>query len=217
MSPRPVRVGIVDSGINARDPQVVAVEGGVGIRVRDGRVERDSSWEDLLGHGTAVAATVREHAPSASLVSIRVFHRRLEAHFEAILDAIEWGIEEQLDLMNLSLGCANREKDAAFDAACARAMERGVAVVSAAGTGDGSAFLAIAADYSLEGEEIRFEEGRFHASPWARQRGVLPREKNFHGTSFAVAHVTGIAARLLSEGERSLREALSRVAFGPSR
>jgi hypothetical protein len=74
-------VGIVDSGINARDPQVVAVEGGVGIRVRDGRVERDSSWEDLLGHGTAVAATIREHAPSASLVSIRVFHRRL-SHFD---------------------------------------------------------------------------------------------------------------------------------------
>lgn len=216
MTPRTVRVGIVDSGINPRDPQVVAVEGGVGIRVRDGRVERDSSWEDLLGHGTAVAATIREHAPKASLVSIRVFHRRLEAHFEAILDAIEWGVEARMDLLNLSLGCANREKDAAFDAACARAMERGVAVVSAAGPSDASAFLAVAADYALEGEEIRFEGGCFHASPWARQRGILPREKNFHGTSFAVAHVTGIAARILSEGERSLRDALARVASGAS-
>ncbi len=214
MSPRPVRVGIVDSGINARDPQVVAVEGGVGIRFRDGRVERDSSWEDLLGHGTAVAATIRGHAPSASLVSIRVFHRTLEAHFEAILDAIDWGVEERLDLLNLSLGCANRERDEAFESACVRAMDRGVAVVSAAGTSSQSAFFAAAADYALEGEEIRFERGLFHASPWARQRGVLPREKNFHGTSFAVAHVTGIAARLLSEGERSLHEALSRAASG---
>jgi hypothetical protein len=215
VSPRPVRVGIVDSGINPRDPQVVAVEGGVGIRVRDGRVERDSSWEDLLGHGTAVAATIREHAPSASLVSIRVFHRRLEAHFEAVLDAIEWGVEERLDLLNLSLGCANREREASFDAACARAMERGVAVVSAAGECEERAFLAVAADYALNGEEIRFEGGRFHASPWARQRGILPRERNFQGTSFAVAHVTGIAARILAEGERSLREALSRMASGP--
>jgi len=215
MSPRLVRVGIVDSGINARDPQVVAVEGGVGIRVRDGRVERDSSWEDLLGHGTAVAATIRGHAPSASLVSIRVFHRTLEAHFEAILYAIEWGVEERLDLLNLSLGCANRERDETFDYACARARDRGVAVVSAAGASLESSFLAVEADFALEGEEIRFEGGRFHASPWARPRGVLPREKNFHGTSFAVAHVTGIAARILSEGERSLREALARVASGP--
>ena len=215
MSPRPVRVGIVDSGINARDPQVVAVEGGVGIRFRDGRVERDSSWEDLLGHGTAVAATIRGYAPAASLLSIRVFHRTLEAHFEAVLDAIEWGVEQRLDLLNLSLGCANQERDEAFDSACARAMERGVAVVSAAGTSGRSAFFAVAADYALEREAIRFEGGLFHASPWARQRGVLPREKNFHGTSFAVAHVTGIAARLVSEGERSIHEALSRVASGP--
>jgi subtilisin family serine protease len=208
-------VGIVDSGINARDPQVVAVEGGVGIRVRDGRVERDSSWEDLLGHGTAVAATIRGHAPFAALFSIRVFHRKLEAHFEAILDAIDWGVEEGLELLNLSLGCGNRERDVAFISACARAMDRGVAIVSAAGAPSGSAVLAVAADYALEGEAIRFEQGLFHASPWARKRGVLPREKNFHGTSFAVAHVTGIAARLLSEGEHSLREALSRVASGP--
>jgi subtilisin family serine protease len=193
---------------------VVAVEGGVGFRFRDGRVERDSSWEDRLGHGTAVAATIRGHAPAASLFSIRVFHRTLEAHFEAILDAIDWGVEQRLDLLNLSLGCTNRERDETFDSACARAESRGIAVVSAAGPQGGSAFLAVAADYALDREAIRFEGGLFHASPWARQRGVLPREKNFHGTSFAVAHVTGIAAKLLSEGERSLREALSRVASG---
>jgi subtilisin family serine protease len=214
VSPRLVRVGIVDSGINDRDPQVVAVEGGVGIRVRDSRVERDSSWKDRLGHGTAVAATIRGHAPGAALYSIRIFHRVLEAHFEAILDALEWGVEERLDLLNLSLGCAKGEKDALFDSACLRAAERGVAIVSAAGTGGGASYLPVAADYALEGEDIRVEGGLFHASPWARPRGALPRERNFHGTSFAVAHVTGIAARLLSEGERSLGEALSRVASG---
>jgi subtilisin family serine protease len=208
VSPRPVRVGIVDSGVNARDPQVARVEGGVGIRFRDGRVERDSSWEDRLGHGTAVAATIRGHAPSAALYSIRVFHRTLGAHFDAILDAIEWGVEERLDLLNLSLGCSNREKD--FDAACARASARGVSMVCA--DRNGSSYFGVAADYALEGEAIRFDGRVFHASPWARERGVLPREKNFHGTSFAVAHVTGIAARILSEGERSLGEALSRLA-----
>ncbi|HJS74214.1 MAG TPA: S8 family serine peptidase [Vicinamibacteria bacterium] len=212
MSPRRVRVGIVDSGINARDPQVVSVEGGVGIRFRGGRVERDAAWEDRLGHGTAVAATIRGHAPEASLYSIRVFHRALEAHFEAILDAIEWAAEERLDLLNLSLGCPNREEE--FDAACARAGERGLAIVCAGGAG--GARLAVAADYALEDETIRFDGRVFHASPWARPRGALPRERNFHGTSFAVAHVSGIAARILSEGEGSLGEALARIASGRS-
>jgi subtilisin family serine protease len=205
-------VGIVDSGINPRDRQVGGVEGGVGIRVRDGQVERDSSWEDRLGHGTAVAATIRGHAPSASLYSIRVFHRTLEAHFDALLDAIAWGVDERMDLLNLSLGCTEREKDGAFEEACARAGERGVLVVSAALSTPSRAFISVSADYSLETEDVAREGSLFRASPWARQRGKLPREKNFHGTSFAVAHVSGIAARLLSEGEPSLREALSRVA-----
>jgi subtilisin len=146
------------------------------------------------------------------LYSIRVFHRTLEAHVEAILDAVEWGVEEGLDLLNLSLGCSSGERD--FDAAFARAAARSLTVICAAGSGTGC--LAVAADYALEGDAIRSEGGLFYASPWARQRGVLPREKNFHGTSFAVAHVTGIAARILSEGERSLGEALARIASGRS-
>jgi subtilisin family serine protease len=204
---------VVDSGIHPRDFQVGDVEGGVGIRFRDGAIVRDSDWEDRLGHGTAVAATIRGHAPAARLYAIRVFHRVLEARFESILDAIEWGIEAHCDLLNLSLG-SHADREDAFAAACARAAEKGVTVVSASSaSGRGASFLAVAGDYVLEGEALRIQNGVVHASPWARERGSLPREKNFHGTSFAVARVTGIAARLLSEGERgSLPDALERVA-----
>jgi subtilisin family serine protease len=209
-------VGIVDSGINARDPQVGEVAGGVGIRFRDGRVERDSDFRDLLGHGTAVAATVRGHAPEASLYSIRVFRRRLQAHGEALLDAIAWAAEQKLDLLNLSLAGVPPGKEEDFALACERAMARGVVVV---GAEEARGVLSVAADYGLSENEIRCEGSRVFASPWARRRGELPREKNFHGTSFAVAHVSGIAAKLMSEDERvrgsSLSEALSRLASGP--
>ncbi|MGH9337794.1 MAG: S8 family peptidase, partial [Vicinamibacteria bacterium] len=183
---------------------------------RDGRIERDSSWDDLLGHGTAVAATIRGHAPRASLYSIRVFHRRLEAHVEALLDAIHWAAEQKLDLLNLSLGCRRPEREKDFAGACDRASAAGVVVVSA---DPASGAISIAADYALEEDEIRFGGDRLLASPWARRRGELPREKNFHGTSFAVAHVTGIAARLMEEDDQvtgsSLREALARKASRP--
>lgn len=213
MSPRRIRVGIVDSGINPRDAQAAPVAGGVGIRFRNERVERDDGWDDLLGHGTAVAATIRELAPGAELYSIRVFHRRLEAHLEALLDAIGWGTEENLDLLNLSLGCSasgrERELASAFD----RTIAAGVAVVCA---DDAGGVVSVAADYDLDGGDLRAEGSRFRAAPWARRRGELPRERNFHGTSFAVARVTGIAARLMAEDERvrgsSLREALFRLA-----
>ena len=203
-----VRVGVADNGINPKDPQVGTVEGGVGIRLLEDRLECDDSWQDLLGHGTAVAATIRGHAPSAALYSIRVFRRRLEAPVEALLHAIEWAAKERLELLNLSLGCTSLERKHDFIEACARAADAGVVIVSAAeawGTpslpGALEGVVPVRADYDLDGDEIREVGGVFEAAPWARKRGVLPREKNFHGTSFAVANVTGVVARLLADND----------------
>jgi hypothetical protein len=208
-------VGIADSGVNARDRQVGGVEGGIGIRFRDGRLETDDSWEDALGHGTAIAATIRGHAPEALLYSLRIFHRRLEAHAETLLRAIEWAAEEKLDLLNLSLGCTGSEREREFAEACQRAARAGVVIVSAAESLPGAlaGVVAVAADVSLEENEIRCDGRLFRASPWARKRGALPRERNFRGTSFAVANLTGLAARISGEmgAGRSLHEELRRL------
>ncbi len=213
---RPVRIGVADSGINPRDPQVGGVEGGIGLRFRDGRIEHDESWEDLLGHGTAVAATIKGHAPEAALYSIRIFRRRLEAPVESLLHAIDWAASQNLDLLNLSLGCTSEERRADFLAACAAAVATGLSIVAPAETGEIPGVVSVVADRALENGQIRAEGGRFHASPWARRRGELPRERNFHGTSFAVANLTGISARLMAEDEgidgKELPRALLRVA-----
>lgn len=214
---RIVRVAVVDSGINPRDPQIGRVESGIGLRFRHGRIERDESWEDVLGHGTAVAATIRGHAPEAALFSIRIFRRRLEAPVESLLHGIDWAAHQNLDLLNLSIGCTREEKRAAFVEACADAAAAGLAIVTAAGAVEIPGVISVAADPALEGNRFRAEGGIFHASPWARKRGELPRERNFHGTSFAVANLTGIAARLMTEdGELSagdLARALSERAW----
>ena len=49
-------------------------------------------------------------------------------------------------------------------------------------------------------DAIRYENGVFVASSWARELPGLPKKRNFHGVSLAVAHVTGMAAALLAEG-----------------
>lgn len=194
-------MGVVDSGINPRHPHVGSVAGGVGIRVRDGRVELDEDWQDLLGHGTAVAATIRGHAPGAALFSIRIFRRRLDAHVEALVRAIEWAADNGLDIVSSSLGCASRD--------CRPELERilrgsGLTIVSAASIrgepsllGGIPGVLAVVADPRLADDEVRHRDGVFYASSWARCLGELPKEKNFHGTSLAVAHVSGAVAALL--------------------
>ena len=55
-------------------------------------------------------------------------------------------------------------------------------------------------DHELEADAIRYEDGVFVASSWARELPGLSKERNLHGVSLAVAHVTGMAAVLLAEG-----------------
>ena len=202
-----VRVGVADSGINPHHRHVGGVAGGVGLRFRDGVVEADDAWHDMLGHGTAAAATIRHHAPSAELYSIRIFRRRLETHVDTLLGAIEWASSETLDLLNLSLGCTEQARAPEFAAACARAHDVGLVIVAAQelsgkpslpGRLDG--VIAVEEDHELEADGIRYENGVFVASSWARELPGLPKERNLHGVSLAVAHVTGMAAVLLAEG-----------------
>ena len=53
----------------------------------------------------------------------------------------------------------------------------------------------------LKDGELGYGQGLILAPPWPRQLPELPKERNFQGVSFAVSHVTGIAAKILSEME----------------
>ena len=230
MTPVAVRVGVVDSGINPAHPHVSGVEGGVGIRYRDSALETDDSWEDRIGHGTAVAATIRAHAPSAHLYSIRIFRRRLVAHLEALLYALDWAVSREMNVVNLSLGCETdrQEKRRELSDACRRAHRAGVLIVVAAS--ESSALkkrsgpneveheplpdvLPVAPDPELQEGELRFDDARgiAFASPWARHLGELPKERNVHGASLAVAHASGLVARCLADGLRSPEDTLSPI------
>ena len=71
---RGVRVAVIDSGVHAAHPHIGSVAGGVAID-EDGREHED--YVDRLGHGTAVAAAIKEKAPDAELYVVKVFDRSL--------------------------------------------------------------------------------------------------------------------------------------------
>jgi hypothetical protein len=55
-------VAIIDSGVYAAHPHVGSVAGGIAI---DQNGHEHDDYADRLGHGTAVAAAIREKAPDA--------------------------------------------------------------------------------------------------------------------------------------------------------
>ncbi|HEX6214664.1 MAG TPA: S8 family serine peptidase, partial [Vicinamibacterales bacterium] len=194
---------VIDSGVHGDHPHVGGVSGGIGIAA-DGRVDPD--YVDRLGHGTAVAAVIREKAPAASIYCIKVFDRELAATGNALVAAIEKAIEQRVQIINLSLGTQNRDHEPALTSVVQEAVDGG-AIVIAAGEQDGVRWLPgalpgvwpVMLDWTVPREECRVQlrSGAapvFYASGFPRPIPGVPPERNLKGLSFAVANVTGLVA-----------------------
>jgi subtilisin family serine protease len=217
-----VRVAVIDSGVHAVHPHIQGVAGGVGIDA-SGAVHDD--FVDRLGHGTAVAAVIREKAPSADILAIKVFERELRTSGDALVTALRWARQNGARLANLSLGTTNTSHEAALAEELEAASASGMIVVAAAAQPDarwlpGSLALAVAveADMTMSRDrcEVMCADGgrvRMRASGYPRPIPGVPPERNLKGVSFAVANATGFLA-LLFEGQADgtdIRAALGSV------
>src|SRR5262249_49483345 len=127
-SGRGVRIAVIDSGVNARHPHILNLAGGISI-LPSGIEE--GACIDMLGHGTAVMAAIQEKAPQAEYFAVKVFHSALRTSVECLLAAIEWAIEQRMDVVNLSLGTRNLDHAARFEPVISKAVKNGVLLVAA--------------------------------------------------------------------------------------
>jgi hypothetical protein len=198
---RGVRVAVVDSGMHAAHPHVGgAVAEGVGFDA-EGRMGGDTV--DRLGHGTAVAAAIREKAPEAELLAVKVFDRSLSTTGRALVEAIRWAAGARAALVNLSLGTANPDHEAALSAAVREATALGAIVLAAAPDGQvrwlpGAlpGVAAVALDWDCPRDRCHVSDApggglSLRASGFPRPIPGVPPERNEKGRSFAVANATG--------------------------
>src|SRR4029453_18135464 len=126
---RGVKVGIIDSGVNPAHPHVGGVAGGA--RITSSEADSPNDYLDYIGHGTAVAGAIHEKAPDAQLYAVKVFDRALTTNIDAITRAIDWCLEKEIDVINLSLGTVNAEHREKIETVVARAVKKGIAIVAA--------------------------------------------------------------------------------------
>ncbi len=201
-----VRIAVIDSGVHAHHPHIGGVAGGAAIGP-EGALSDD--FVDRIGHGTAVMAAVKDHAPAAACYAVRIFDSRLAASAATLIAAIDWAIDARVHLINLSLGSSNPSHEEAFAGAVARAGAAGVSIVAARDDegvwwlpGRLPGVVQVQADWGCPRDDVRALaiDGQrvFRASGFARPiPGVDPR-RNLHGISFAVANMTGVLARAMS-------------------
>jgi subtilisin family serine protease len=158
-----IRIAIVDSGAANQHQDLTNITHGYDIINK----QRDTStWTvDTLSHGSHCAGVI---AGLDSAVGIRGFAPDAEIHacklfpggqISQLIDALEYCIEKQIDVVNLSLGGA--EPSEALEQQLQRARQAGVACIVAAGNSGGAVQYPAASQHVLAVAAI----GRLHEFP----------------------------------------------------
>jgi subtilisin len=134
-----IRIAVIDSGIATTHAELNRVHAGFDIVNK--KTSPDTWNDDALGHGTHCAGVIggaelafgiRGFAPDAELHACKLFPG---GQVSQLIDALEYCIEHQIDVVNLSLGGA--EASEALEQQIQRARRAGVACIVAAGNSGG--------------------------------------------------------------------------------
>jgi subtilisin len=211
-----VRVAVLDTGIEGAHPWV-------GGRLAESwRVERSGSdyhvarseAEDVIGHGTAVAGSIRRFAPEAELISVQVLGGDLRADSEALVAALRWLVEQRIHVVNLSLSTMREQYALRISHTVDDLSAKGVACICARGYHlTGRAYptdfaSVVGVSYrELPPACLRFRSmdtvefdacGVDFEVAWKSAPGQTAATRVVQGSSFACPLVTGLAARFLS-------------------
>jgi len=192
----PLRIGIVDTGVNSWHSHVRGNVTGCRIGLApDGTIHEDGDFCDPVGHGTAVAGIIREAFPDAEIFAVRVFDAERSTYPSLVARGILRAAAARCAFVNLSLAVAPSAGADIMAAACAAALAAKRVLVAAA-RDDHPDWLPAALpgvhgvelDETLADGEVRVRGPRRLAAP-GRPRALehLPCDANFSGHSFACA------------------------------
>ncbi|MGW1378646.1 type VII secretion-associated serine protease mycosin [Streptomyces sp. NPDC002446] len=217
-----IRVGVIDTGIDAGNKQLQGAIGSGGITLVKGK-----PTDDKVGHGTKVAGIIAAReipgsgfyglAPEAKVIPYQQTSEEKAGTADSLAKAIRKAVDEHVDIINISQGTgANRALLPTLEQAVSYAEKNKVLIVASAGNGgadggeksmypaaysdDYSNVLAVAASdrnnerapFSQSGEFVQI------AAPGVDMVSTVPDGGNCvdQGTSFAAPYVTGAAVLL---------------------
>jgi subtilisin len=132
-----VRIAVVDSGVEYDHPAVGdSVRGGVVVEYdskakNNFRIKPDDQPADVSGHGTACAGIIHSIAPQAEIYSVRVLGRNMGGRAIQFAAGLDWAIENDMHIANLSLSTSLEEFFGLFHDLADQAYFKNMSLVSA--------------------------------------------------------------------------------------
>ena len=205
-----VKVAVLDSGIDMHDELYTKQWVDFSDTV-NGYKPTDNN-----GHGTSVAGPIAARisgfgmegiASGAELYSVKILNKENEASLSTVVKAIEWCIQNDMDIINMSFGMDGYSEILAD--AVKKAYDNDILMVAAAGNGVEQVqyparfpqVLSVGSvNANLKTSEFSDNSQTDLTAPGedVQSIGFLGSYTKVSGTSLAAAHVTGVAAAVKS-------------------
>lgn len=211
-----VRIGVVDSGVEYDHPALGdSVRSGVVIEYdskakNNFRVKPDDPPTDVSGHGTACAGIIHSIAPKAEIYSVRVLGRNMGGRAIQFAAGLDWAIEHDMHLANLSISTSLEEFFGLFHDLADQAYFKSMNLVSAVNNipepSYPSLFSSVISVAAHEGKDpfmyyynpkppVEFGAPGIDVEvAWNKKQYLVCT-----GNSFAAPHITGITALIRSK------------------
>jgi subtilisin family serine protease len=183
-----VKVAVIDSGAAATHPSLKRIHAGIDIV----GANADAWNEDMLGHGTHCAGVIagadpafgiRGIAPDAEIHVCKLFPG---GQISQLIEALDYCIDRQVDVINLSLGAIGPSP--ALEARILRARRAGIACIAAAGNSGGPVQYPAASPHVLAvaaiGKIDEFPRDSYHTetvNPDVDAQGYFSAKFSCHG------------------------------------
>lgn len=207
-----VKVAVFDTGIETQNNDL-NVKNGVSF------IDGVSSYTDDNGHGTAVAGILSSIkndsgllgvAPNIDLYSVKILDKNGDGKYSNIIDGLQWAIDNKINIVTMCFGGIKYSK--ILQEAINEAYSNNILIIAAAGNNGDTENVDFPARYKNVISVGAVDKDNAIASFSNRGKqldlvapgvsietlGLGNTSQITSGTSFAVPHVAGVAAELLS-------------------
>ncbi len=129
-------IAVIDDGVNEKSLKIGPLNHNIEITSQLEIQNRTEYNPYQVSHGSICSAIIRKYSPNAVLSSIKILNERSKGGREQLLKAIKWCCENNIKILNLSLGTTNYRDFSAISKAVNEAHNKGLIIIGACNNND---------------------------------------------------------------------------------